>query len=221
MKILIIEDEKEIRDLLRRGLEGECFAVDEAENGEEGIALALQNDYDLIILDNIMPKKNGLEVCKEIRGNNKSVPIIMLSIKSEVTTKTNLLNAGVDDYITKPFSFDELIARVRALLRRPKELESEIMKVGDLELDVKNHIVKRGDKDIYLARKEFMLLSYLMKNKGVVVTRSMMMEHVWDMNADPFSNTIESHILNLRKKIDEKGKDKIICTVPGRGYRVG
>lgn len=220
MHILVVEDEKEISDFLRVNLEAECFAVDTAVDGETGSYLGRTNNYDLIILDNIMPKKEGHEVCREIRAAGKTVPIIMLSVKSETVTKVDLLNAGADDYMTKPFSLEELLARMRALLRRPKDIEEEILSIGDLIIDVKKHSVKRGGKEIYLTRKEFVLLSYLLQNAGVAMSRGMIMEHVWDMNINPFSNTIESHILSLRKKIDAKSNKKLIKTVPGIGYKI-
>lgn len=220
MHILVIEDEKEISDFLRVSLEAECFAVDTAFDGEAGSHLGRTNNYDLIILDNILPKKEGREACREIRAMGKTTPIIMLSVKSETVTKVDLLNAGADDYMTKPFSLEELLARMRALLRRPKEIETEILNVRDLVIDVKKHSVRRGGKEIYLTRKEFVLLTYLLKNAGSAMSRGMIMEHVWDMSIDPFSNTIESHILSLRKKIDAKFEKKLIQTVPGIGYKI-
>jgi DNA-binding response OmpR family regulator len=220
MRILLVEDEKDIIKFLKLSLESECFVVDVAEDGEKGSYLARTNDYDLIILDNILPKKQGLEVCKEIREEGKNSLILMLSVKSDVATKVDLLNAGADDYLTKPFSLEELLARMRALVRRPKQIESEILQIDNLILDTKRHLVKRKDKEIYLTRKSFMLLEYLMRNQGLVLSRGMIMEHVWDMNADPFSNTIESHILSLRKKIDFGKNKKLIHTVPGRGYKI-
>jgi DNA-binding response OmpR family regulator len=220
MRLLVVEDEKEIRDFLKRSLEAEYFVVDIAADGEKGSYLARTNDYDLIILDNIMPKKNGLEVCKEIREDGKNVPILILSVKTETTTKVDLLNAGADDYLTKPFSLDELLARIKALLRRPKKIESEVYEIDDLVLDANKNIVKRSGKEIYLTRKEFALLKYLMKNQGIVLSRSMLMEHVWDMSVDPFSNTIESHIRSLRRKIDNGHKRKLIQTISGRGYKI-
>jgi len=220
MRVLIIEDEKEISSILKIGLEAECFVVDMAKNGEQGFYLATTNDYDLIILDNMLPKKDGKSVCEDIRKDGRTMPIIMLSVKSEAMTKVDLLNAGADDYLTKPFSLQELLARVRALLRRPQKIESEIMTLDDLFVDTKRHIIKRGEVEMYLTRKEFILLEYLMRNRGVVLSRGMIMEHVWDMNADPFSNTVESHILNLRRKVDTKGKKRLIHTVPGRGYKI-
>ncbi len=220
MKILVIEDEKEIRTFLKKSLEAECFVVDTAEDGEEGARLAISKNYDLITLDYSMPKMNGLEALEKIRKEKKNVPILMLSVKSETTTKVDLLNAGADDYLTKPFSLDELMARTRALLRRPKDTKEEILKIDDLVLDVGKHLVKRGDREIRLAKKEFVLLNYLLKNKGLVLSRGMIMEHVWDMTADPFSNTIESHIMSLRKKIDLPNKKKLIHTISGRGYKI-
>jgi len=221
MRILIVEDEKEIRNFIKSSLEAECFAVDIAPDGERGAYLAETNDYDLITLDNVMPKKSGIEVCREIRNSGKNTPILILSVKSETTTKVDLLNAGADDYLTKPFSVDELLARIRALLRRPKEIEKAVLKIDDLELDTKKHTAKRGGQEIYLTRKEFVFLEYLMKNKGTMLSRSMIMEHVWDMSVDPFSNTIEAHIMSLRKKIDQPGMKKLIYTVQGRGYKIG
>ncbi len=220
MRILLIEDEKGIVDFLKPSLEAEPFVVDIAIDGERGSYLGRTNDYDLIVLDNILPKKNGLEVCKEIRKAGKTLPILVLSVKTETITKIELLNAGADDYLSKPFSLEELRARIRALLRRPKQIESEILTINDLTLDMKRCAVRRGKKEIYLTRKEFMLLEYLIRNPGIVLSRGMIMEHVWDMNADPFSNTIESHILSLRRKINFPGKKKLIHTISGRGYKI-
>lgn len=220
MKILLIEDEEKIVSFLKTALEAEYFAVDIARDGERGSYHARTNDYDLIILDNILPKKEGLEVCREIRAAGKTTPIIVLSVKTQPTQKIDLLNAGADDYMTKPFVLDELMARVRALLRRPLKIEGDILSVGDITLDVKGCSVKNKGKEIHLTRKEFMLLQYLMKNVGAVVSRGMILEHVWDMSIDVFSNTIESHILSLRKKLGDSDKKKIIHTVSGRGYKI-
>jgi DNA-binding response OmpR family regulator len=220
MRILVVEDEKEIRDFLKRSLESECFVVDTAEDGEKGSFMALKNNYDLILLDNTMPKKTGQQVCEDVRLAGKNTPILILSVKSETTTKVDLLNAGADDYLTKPFSLDELLARIKALLRRPKQLKNEVMQIDNLILDGNRGMARRGDKDVYLTRKEYMLLQYLMQNRGIILSRSMLMEHVWDMSIDPFSNTIESHILSLRKKIDMEDEKKLIYTLPGRGYKI-
>jgi len=220
MRILIVEDDQEIRNFLKSSLEEECYTVDLAPDGEKGSFMGRTNDYDLCILDLIMPEKNGNEVCKEIREAGKKYPILVLSVQSEIPTKIELFNMGADDYLTKPYSLEELLARIRALLRRPREIENEILEIENLQLDSKKHLVTRNKKEIYLTRKEFMLLEYLLKNKSLVMSRAKIMEHVWDINADPFSNTIESHILSLRKKIDIKGKPKLIHTIPGRGYKL-
>lgn len=221
MRILVIEDDKEIIKFLKPALQAESFIVDVAEDGETGSYVARTNDYDLIILDNVLPKKDGKCVCQEIRNKGKNMPIIMLSVKSEIGTKVELLDIGADDYLTKPFSFKELLARIKALLRRPEKIESDILEIDDLVLDENRQVVVRNKKEIYLTRKEFALLEYLMKNQGRVLSRGMIMEHVWDMNVDPFSNTVETHILNLRRKIEHRNAKPLIQTISGRGYKIG
>lgn len=220
MRILIIEDDIHVIDSLRKSLEAECFAVDCSSDGETGSYTARINDYDAVILDLILPKKNGLQVCQDIRNAGKHMPIIIISIKGEPLHKIPILNAGADDYVPKPFSFEELLARLRAVLRRPKTIEDALLFVGDLSLDRNRQRVMRGEQEIYLTRKEFSLLEYLMRNKGNVVSRGMIMEHVWNSDSDPFSNTIEAHILNLRKKVDVTKERKLIYNVPGRGYKI-
>jgi DNA-binding response OmpR family regulator len=219
MKILIVEDEIDIRAYLKRNLEAECFVVDTAEDGATGLLMAKTNNYDLIILDNLLPKKLGKEVCQELRALGRALPILMLSVRSDVSTKVDLLNAGADDYLIKPFSFDELLARVHALFRRPQVVLGNVINLGDIVLDSLRHRVTRAGATVVLTRKELMLLEYFMRNPGTVLSRGMIMEHVWDMHADPFSNTIESHVLSLRKKMDVRGTQKCILTIPGRGYR--
>ena len=220
MRVLIVEDEKKIADFLRESLEAEYFAVDVVEDGDKGAYYAQINEYDLIILDVLLPKKDGLEVLHELRAAGVAIPILVLSVKNETLKKVDFLNAGADDYLTKPFVLSELLARMRALLRRPKKMEAEIFTVSDVTLNVNAGVALRGTKEIYLTRKEFMLLRFLMQNEGMVVSRGMILEHVWDMHADIFSNTIESHILSLRKKLGDTGKDRLIQTVPGRGYKM-
>lgn len=221
MKILIIEDEKDIINIIKPGLEAEFFVVDTAEDGERGLFLALTNDYDLIILDNTLPKKSGTEVCREVRLHKKTLPIIILSVLSETSKKVELLETGADDYLTKPFSFQELLARIKTVLRRPKQIQDEVLRVDGLELDLRRNLVKRDSVEINLTRKQFMLLEYLMRHQGTVVTRGMLMEHVWETDVDPFSNTIETHILSLRKKIKVKNSQpELIHTIPGRGYKI-
>ncbi len=219
MRILVVEDEKKIRDFLKLSLKQSFFVVDTAEDGEEGLKMAKLNPYDVIILDNLLPKKTGIEVCRELREFDTTTPILILSVLGDPQQKVELLDAGADDYLAKPFSLSELLARVRALLRRPQQIEDSVLHAGNLTLDTTRHEVKLGDKEISLTRKEFMLLQYFLRNKGLVLSRSMIMEHVWDMNADPFSNTIESHIVSLRKKIGDKDQ-ALIKTIAGRGYKL-
>jgi DNA-binding response OmpR family regulator len=219
MKILLIEDDREIANFLKRSLQEEFFIVDVARDGERGLSMARINNYDLILLDYILPKKDGREICKEIRIS-KDTPIIMLSVRSEISDKSELLDLGVDDYVTKPFSFEELLSRVRAVLRRPKKIEKDVLRTGNLWLDYGKHIAMFGNRDLELTRKEFILLEFFMKNKGQTISRSDIIEHVWDSSADPFSNTIETHIASLRRKIDSENKLKYIKTVSGSGYRL-
>jgi DNA-binding response OmpR family regulator len=220
MRILIVEDDEDISRSLKSSLEAETFSVDTAADGETGSYLARTNEYDLVILDFMLPKKDGKTICMEIRQAGKTMPIIMLTVRSTTEAKVELLNTGADDYLTKPFSFHELRARIRALLRRPRELEATTFELNDLTVDTLRQKVVRNGKEVYLTRKEFSLLEYLLKHQGIVVSRGMIMEHVWDAEGDPFSNTIEAHILNLRKKIDASEKKKLIQTIPGRGYTI-
>jgi DNA-binding response OmpR family regulator len=220
MRALVVDDEREIREMLCKHLRAECFAVDSASDGEEGSYLARTNDYDVIILDNMLPKKQGVQVCEEIRATGRSMPILVLSVLGESKQKTHLINAGADDYMVKPFSFDEFMARIHALMRRPKQLEGSVLCLEPFTLDIPQQRLKKDGAAIYLTRKEFMLMEYLMRNQGTVMSRGMIMEHVWDMSSDPFSNTIESHILSLRKKIGDRSGHRFIQTVPGRGYKI-
>ncbi len=220
MKILIIEDDFDVCDFLKTSFEAESSYVDTAINGIDGSYMARTTDYDVIILDHSLPGKNGVVVCEEIRAVGKAVPIIFLTVIGELHHKVDALERGADDYLTKPFSFEELRARVRALTRRPHKIEGIILRVGDLVLDAEKQTVTRGGIGIYLTRKEFNLLEYLMRNHGVVLSRGVIMEHVWNAEGDPFSNTIESHILNLRKKINIGRRKEMIHNVPGRGYMI-
>jgi len=220
MRVLIIEDEEDIASFIKKGLEAENFVVDVALEGEKGRFLALTNEYDLVILDIKLPDIDGIEVCRKIREKKKTVPVIMLTVKTDVKSKVEALNIGADDYLTKPFAFEELLARIRALLRREKTTIGDTLKVADLFLDTKSHSVKRAGRLIDLSKKEFVLLEYFMRNPGTVLTRSMILEHVWDMNADPFTNTVDVHVRLLRKKIDEGHRRKFIRTVHGYGYKL-
>ena len=219
MKILIAEDNISIRTVLRMSLESHSHTVDEAEDGDQAVYLSRINDYDLIVLDIIMPKKAGNVVCKKIREDGNDTPILVLSTKNDVLNKIELLDIGADDYITKLFSFEELYSRIKALIRRPKIIEDTIVSVGHIKLNLETQEAYCDDKKVYLTRKEFSILELFLKNKGKVISRSKIMEHAWDANANPFSNTIESHVLNLRKKIGDR-KKKIIKSIPGRGYKI-
>ena len=219
MRILIVEDDTNLAEQLKKNLENRTFAVDVAKDGENGSYLARVNDYDIIILDDSLPKKNSTDVCREIRNADKTTPIIVVSETTDVQEKISLLHEGADDHLIKPFSFEELSARIQAILRRPTLKYKPVLDIDVVKLDCHKQQVTRGEKRVYLTRKEFALLEYLMRNKGSVVSRSMIMEHVWNDETDPFSNTIESHILNLRKKIDSKRR-RLIHNVPGRGYKI-
>lgn len=219
MRLLVVDDDEHLRASLREHFEAEAFAVDVAKDGEEGSYTARTNSYNLIILDCNLPKKSGREVCAEIRSAGGSVPILAISVESKIEHKLGLFNAGADDYLIKPFSSLELLARVRALLRRPAVYEQNRFSVADLILDRDRHIVMRGNKMLYLTVKEFGILELLVRNKDRVTSRTALMEEVWEKDLDPFSNTIETHIVNLRRKIDA-GRKPLIHTVPGRGYKL-
>jgi len=220
MKILIIDDEAAIVEFLKQGFEAQLFKVETASDGERGAFLGRTGNYDLIILDYILPKMNGAEVLKEIRSENKHIPVIMLSVKSEIQSKTEMFNLGADDYLTKPFLFDELLMRVNAILKRPAKAEGELFKIDNLTLSSKSKVVRRGGKELYLTRREFALLEYLIRNRGLIISRQQLLEHVWDYNADPFSNSIESHIASLRRKLNQNKNRNIIHTFNGRGYKL-
>ncbi len=220
MRILLVEDEPTIASFVTKRLEEKSFVVDHASDGAEGSFLGRTNEYDAVLLDNMLPKKTGLEIVRDLRAKGKQMPILMLSVLGDVETKVDLLNAGADDYLAKPFSFDELIARLGALLRRPTHVSKPVLSVADLTLDEATHEVRRRKSDIHLTRKEFALLRYLMRNKGIVLSRGLLLEHVWNMDMDPFSNTVEAHVASLRRKVDAPFKKKLIYTVLGRGYRI-
>lgn len=219
MRILIIEDDNDLREILKSSLESEGFIVDSTDNGESGSYIARTNSYNLVILDNILPKKDGIVVCKEIRNVVKNVPILLISIRSELKEKISFFENGADDYLLKPFSFLELNARVKALLKRPYNIQEPVLTIDDLTVDSASQNVTRGSKRIYLTRKEFLLLECLMRQTGKVVTRGHIMDQVWEKDNDPFSNTLEAHVRNLRRKIDTRQR-KLIHTIPGRGYKI-
>ena len=218
MRILVVEDEKKIADFIKRGLKEEGYAVDSAYDGEQGLFLSKTSDYDLILLDLMLPKIDGYALFKQIRKDKIKTPVIMLTAKDAVKDKVAGLDLGADDYITKPFAFEELLARIRAVLRKRESPGSKAIQVEDLIMDLPAHKVTRKGIEIPLTAKEYSLLEYLMRNAGTVVTRTMISEHVWDINFETFTNVIDVYINYLRNKIDTGHKKKLIHTVRGRGY---
>lgn len=213
MRILIVEDERRLSDIIKKGFVEDGFAVDQAFDGEEGQYLAESEDYDLIVLDLMLPKIDGIEVCKNLRKKEIKTPILMLTARSETVDKVRGLDSGADDYITKPFSFIEFRSRVHALIRRSHQEGSPVLALNGLTLDPLKHKVTRDDKDISLTPKEFAILELLMRHKGEVVTRTMIIEHVWNYDFDGMSNVVDVFVATLRKKIDG-----LIKTVHGVGY---
>ena len=220
MRILLVEDEPYAAKMLAKGLRKQTYAVDVARDGQEAVQQASVNDYDLIILDVMLPLKDGFEVCGDLRAGGSSVPIMMLTARDAVQDRIAGLDTGADDYLTKPFDFHELLARARALLRRGRALRPETIEVADVRIDTRSHEVRRGGELIELTAKEYALLEYLARRAGDVVTRAEISEHVWDENFDPFSNLIEVYIQRLRRRIDEGRETKLIRTLRGEGYRL-
>jgi len=218
MKILVVEDEERVAQFIQKGLKEEGHAVDVSYDGEDGGFLAEVNDYDLIILDLMLPKKNGLQTCKEIRDHGVNTPVLMLTARDSVEDKVRGLDAGADDYLPKPFAFEELLARVRALLRRQSESKTPTLKIADLELDPMSRQVTRSGKPIRLTTKEYALLEYLLRNPKKVLSRTLIGEHVWDMNFDPESNVIDVYVSHLRTKVDKGFEPPLIHTLRGQGY---
>ena len=217
-KILVVEDEKKVAKFLQQGLEEERYAVDVAHDGEEGARLAASEPYDLVILDLLLPKKDGIMVVKELRGKRINVPVLMLTAKTSVDDRVEGLDSGADDYLTKPFAFSELLARVRSLLRRGSTEKSTILKVADLQLDTIAHKAKRGDRSIELTGKEYSLLEYFMRNVNRVLTRTIISEHIWSYSFDTGTNVVDVYINNLRSKIDDGFERKLLHTVRSVGY---
>jgi len=220
MRILIVEDDRKVAAFLQKGLREEQYAVDVCRDGEEGLNLASVNTYDVIILDVMLPKKDGFTVCRDLRRNSVWTPILMLTAKDSTEDKIAGLTEGADDYLTKPFSFEELLARLQALLRRSQDYRIPALRAGDLILDQRRRQAEREGKRIPLTGKEYALLEYLMRNKGRIVTESMIIEHVWDMNYEGTSNVVNVYINYLRKKIDEGFAVKRIRTVRGHGFTI-
>lgn len=224
MRILVVEDETKIANAIARGLRQENYAVDVENDADSGAGAALNEAYDLMIIDRMLPgSMEGLNIAKEVRAKNINTPILILTARDEIRDRVEGLNEGADDYLIKPFSFEELLARVRALLRRPAETKGNILKVGDLSLDLVNYEVKRGNQQIVLSSKEFALLEFLMRNEDRVLSKETIISHVWDFDADILPNTVEVYIGYLRSKIDKsfKNKPNLIHTLRGFGYKIG
>jgi heavy metal response regulator len=218
VRILVVEDERKVASFIKKGLEEEGYAVDVAADGEEGLAMALTRVHDLIILDVRLPKMDGLRVLQALRHDSMTAPVLLLTVRATIEDKVLGLDAGADDYLTKPFAFQELVARVRALLRRRMEAEPTVLRIGDLTLDPARRTVMRGGDKIDLTPREFALLDYFMRNPGRVLTRTMITEHVWDYSFDTSTNVIDVYVNYLRKKVDAGREPKLLHTMRGVGY---
>ena len=220
-KILLVEDDERIVAFLKRGLTAEGFVVDVAANGEVALALCHDHDYPLVILDVMLPIVDGIEVCKALRRQSKQSLVLMLTAKDSVQDKIEGLHSGADDYLTKPFAFDELLARIAALLRRgPYQETSRLLSVGDLVLDSATRSAQRGGRQIELTAKEFVLLQFLMENAGTVLSRSRILSNVWEHNSETYTNVVDVYVRYLRRKVDQDGEKPLIRTVRGAGYMI-
>lgn len=220
MRILVVEDEHKIANSIKKGLEQENFAVDVVFDGTSGYDYALGEEYDLIILDRMLPGMDGVELCQKLRAEQIHTPILMLTAKGQIEDKITGLETGADDYMTKPFAFSELLARMRALLRRPKNYSGSILTLADLSLNTTTFEVKRAGKDIRLSGKEFALLHFLLKHKNTIVTKEQIINHIWSYEANVLPNSVEVYIKHLRDKIDASFKNPLIHTVRGFGYKL-
>jgi len=220
VRILVVEDEQRLASIIKKGLSEEGFAVDTAYDGEEGQYMAESEQYDLIVLDIMLPKVSGLVICKELRQKNIRIPILMLTARATVEDKVAGLDSGADDYLTKPFSFLELRSRINALIRRSQQDSSPILKIANLELDPLKHRALRDGKSLSLTPKEFSILEFLLRHKDEVVSRTMITEHVWDYNFDSMSNIVDVFVASIRRAVDKRAKTKLIHTVRGVGYKI-
>ena len=221
MRVLLVEDEKRVRDFVARGLRAEQFAVDTAEDGATALSFAETYKYDLLILDLLLPGRSGTELLRKVRLKDKQVPILVLTARDSITDKVENFEAGADDYLTKPFMFAELLSRVKALLRRTSLNQSSVLRVADLELDQISQQVRRGGRRIELTAKEYALLQYMMSNVNRVISRTLMLEHVWDQSFDGATNIVDVYVRYLRNKVDGPFEKKLIRTVRGFGYLIG
>jgi len=218
MRILVVEDEKKVASFIKKGLEEEYYQVDTASNGKEALDLVYDNEYDLIISDVMMPVMDGIQFVKNIRQNNILTPVLLLTVKDSTADKVKGLDSGADDYLTKPFSFEELTARIRALLRRKESTKENILKADNLKMDLVAHKVTRNDEEIILTPKEYSILEYLLRNKNKIVSRTKLLEHVYDFHFDTGTNVIDVYINKLRSKIDTPEEKQLLHTVRGAGY---
>lgn len=221
MKILLVEDEHKIAASIKKGLEQETYIVDMAFDGTTGLDLALSEEYDVIILDRLLPEMDGVEICRNVRKNSIHTPILFLTARGQLSDKVEGLDAGADDYLVKPFAFEELLARIRALARRPRNSIGSVLKVGDLSLDTNTFEVKRGEIVIQLSQKEFALLEYLMRHPDRTLKKEQIINHVWEYDADVLPNSVEVYIGYLRNKIDRPFRKQLIHTIRGFGYKIG
>lgn len=219
MRILVIEDNQKLAGYIKKALVQESYAVDCVYDGEHGEQRAILGEYDLIILDIMLPKKDGYSVCSDLRKQDINTPVIMLTAKGEIEDRVEGLDSGADDFLVKPFELKELLARIRALLRRPKNQLGEIIGAQDIVVDNSKHIVKVGNKELKLTLKEYAVLEYLIRNKGQLVNRDQILDHCWDFSFDSFSNIVDVYIKQLRKKLDDKN-EKYIKTIRGVGYKI-
>lgn len=219
MRILIVEDERKVARFLQKGFQAESYSADVAADGEQGLRLALATNYDAIILDVMLPRRDGIEVLKELRRQGVKTPVLMLSVKADVENRIEGLNLGADDYLPKPFAFSEVLARIRAVTRRgPADEKGTTLAIADLRLDLLSRTAERAGRKIPLTTKEFEVLEYLLRNKGRVLSRIIMTEHIWDMNFDTETNIVDVLINRLRRKLDDDFSPKLIHTVRGVGY---
>ncbi len=218
MRILVVEDERKVARFIQQGLEEEHYTVDVALDGELGLQMAQSENYDLLILDVMLPKRSGLELIREFRANKGTAPALMLTAKSATEDKVAGLDSGADDYLTKPFAFAELLARVRSLLRRSSKEKSTVLSMADLELDTVTHKAKRAGRIIELTAKEYSLLEYFLRNKGRVLSRTIIAEHIWDYSFDTGTNIIDVYVNHLRNKIEIENEHRLLHTVRGVGY---
>ena len=219
MRILLIEDEPGIASFVAKAARADGYCMDHTTSADEGAFLAKTNDYDLLITDVNLGEGDGLAVCRDVRAVKPHLPILVLTVRQDTADKVTAFDAGADDYLTKPFAVEELMARVRSLFRREKTFINDVLAISDIVLDSRRQTINRGGKLVTLRTKEFAVLEYLMRHPGIVISRTMLLEHVWDMNTDPFTNTVDVHIRSLRRKINDRA-GRLVQTIYGRGYKI-